>query len=123
MRLLLSINPEHVDNIFKGTKKFEFRKVRSRHPVDRIVIYATAPVSMIVGEAEVTDTVGGTPEEVWARTADLSGISKEFFDAYYSGRRAAIAYRLGEVEEYGSPRPLADLGVASAPQSFVYLPA
>ena len=97
--------------------------MKSRHPVDRIVIYATAPVSMIVGEAEVTGTVGGTPDEVWARTADLSGISKEFFDAYFSGRSVAIAYRLGEVEEYGNPKPLADLGVASAPQSFVYLPA
>jgi len=119
----LPINPEHVENILTGIKKYEFRKVKSRHPVDRIVIYATAPVSMIVGEAEVTATVGGSPEEVWARTADLSGISKEFFDAYFSGKSDAIAYRLGEVTEYERPKHLADIGIASAPQSFVYLPA
>jgi len=41
----LSINPEHVENVLRGTKKFELRKVGSRRPVDRIVIYRTAPVA------------------------------------------------------------------------------
>ena len=67
--------------------------------------------------------VDGSPEEVWRQTADLSGISKEFFDSYYAGRQRAIAYRLGEVRKYEKPRQLADLGVSSAPQSFVYLPS
>ena len=123
MRLLLPIKPEHVDNIFRGVKKYEFRKVKNSRPVEGIVIYSTAPVSMIVGEAEVTDIVGGSPDEVWARTADSSGISKEFFDAYYRGKRTAIAYKLGEVSRYERPKRLADLGIAGAPQSFVYLPA
>ena len=123
LKLLLSINPEHVENILRGTKKFEFRKVGSRRPVSRIVIYSTAPVSMIVGEVEVTGTVGGSPEEVWQQTAEFSGISKEFFDSYYAGKEKAIAYRLGEVRKYESPKRLADVGVTSAPQSFVYLPS
>ena len=123
MKLLLSINPEHVDNILRGIKKYEFRKVRSRRLVDRIVIYSTAPVSMIVGEVEVTEILGGSPEEVWARTADLSGISKEFFDAYYRGKGMAFAYRLGEVIRYKRPKHLADMGIASPPQSLAYLPA
>jgi predicted transcriptional regulator len=121
LKLLLSINPEHAENILRGTKKFEFRKVGSRRTVSRIVIYSTAPVSMIVGEVEVTGMVGGSPEEVWQQTAKLSGISKEFFDRYYAGRDKAVAYRLGEVNEYESPKRLADFGVASAPQSFIYL--
>lgn len=121
LKLLLSINPEHVENILRGAKKFEFRKVRSRRSISRIVIYSTAPVSMIVGEVEVTGTVDGSPEEVWQQTAELSGISKEFFDSYYSGRDKAIAYRLGETSTYESPKRLADFGVSSAPQSFVYL--
>lgn len=122
MKLLLPINPEHVDNIFRGVKKYEFRKVKNRQPVDTIVIYSTAPVSMIVGEAKITDVVGGSPQEIWARTASLSGISKEFFDAYFEGRDTAFAYRLGEVSRYKSPKRLADFGIASAPQSLVYLP-
>jgi len=79
------------------------------------VIYSTAPVSMIVGEVEVTGTVGGSPEEVWQQTAELSGISKELFDSYYAGKEKAIAYRLGEVSKYESPKRLADVGVTSAP--------
>ena len=87
------------------------------------MIYSTAPVSMIVGEVEVTGAVGGSPEEVWRQTAELAGISKEFFDRYYAGRDEAIAYRLGEVRKYETPKRLAEVGVASAPQSLVYLPS
>jgi predicted transcriptional regulator len=123
LRILLPINPEHVENIFRGVKKFEFRKVRNRRPVDRIVIYATAPVSMIVGEAEVKDTVDGTLSDVWAATAAYAGISREFFDSYYEGRDSAFAYRLGRVDAYKRPRHLAEVGVSNAPQSFVYLGA
>ena len=123
LQLLLSINPEHVENILQGTKKYEFRKVRSRHPVDRIVIYSTAPVSMIVGEVEVMDALGGSPEEIWQQTAEHSGISKDFFDTYFRGKSKAIAYRLGEVRKYKRPKHLADVGVTSAPQSFAYLPS
>lgn len=66
---------------------------------------------------------GRDPEEVWQQTAELSGISKELFDSYYAGKEKAIAYRLGEVRKYESPKRLADVGVTSAPQSFVYLPS
>ena len=44
-QMLLSINPEHVENILLGTKRFEFRKVRCKYEVSKIIIYATAPVS------------------------------------------------------------------------------
>lgn len=78
---------------------------------------------MIVGEVEVTETLVGSPEEVWQQTAVLSGISKEFFDSYYAGKKQAVAYRLGEVIEYETPKRLADIGITRAPQSFVYLPS
>lgn len=123
LKLLLSINPEHVENILQGTKKFEYRKVASRRPATRIVIYSTAPVGMVVGEVEVMGMVGGSPEEVWQLTAEHSGISREFFDSYYSGKTKAVAYRLGKVKRYRRPKRLVEVGVASAPQSFVYLPA
>lgn len=121
MRMLLSINPQHVENILTGTKRYEFRKVACKRPVERIVIYSTAPVGMVVGEAEVLSTLQGTPDEVWARTHKHSGITREFFDDYYEGRDRAVAYALGEVSEYERPRCLTDLGIKSAPQSFVYL--
>ena len=36
-KLLMSINPEHVDNILAGTKKFEFRKTKCKEKIDSIL--------------------------------------------------------------------------------------
>lgn len=52
-KILLSINPEHVENIFNGNKKYEYRKIKCKEKVDKIIIYSTAPIMQVVGEAEV----------------------------------------------------------------------
>jgi predicted transcriptional regulator len=119
--MLLSINPKHVKNILEGNKQYEFRKRRCKQPVDKIVIYATSPVMQVVGEADVLDIIEDSPEHVWSITSDYAGISKRFFDNYYSGREKAVAYKLGRVKQYSEPLLLSDLGINFAPQSFVYL--
>lgn len=121
VRMLLSINPQHVENILNGTKRFEFRKVKSRREVRYIVIYSTAPVGHVIGEVEVLGTLDGHPAEVWEHTHKHSGITKQFYDDYFSGRERAVAYELGEVSVYERPKSLVELGVACAPQSFVYV--
>ena len=50
-KILLSINPEHVENIFNGNKKYEYRKIKCKEKVDKIIIYSTAPIMQVVGEA------------------------------------------------------------------------
>lgn len=119
--MLLSINPEHVENIMNGNKQFEFRKVRCRSDVDKIIIYATSPVMLVVGEAEVVEVIVDIPEQVWEMTSEFAGISKRFFDKYYQNKDKAVAYRLGEVKKYKKPLTLADFGINFAPQSFVYV--
>jgi len=123
LKMLLSINPEHVVNIMNGSKRFEFRKVRTRRDVRHMVIYSTAPVGLVVGEAEIIGTICGSPQEVWAATSEHSGISREFFDRYYAGRNHAVAYELGQVDKYTRPKTLNEMGIRSAPQSFAYLRA
>lgn len=54
-KVLMSINPEHVNNIMSGKKVYEFRKVKCKKKIDSIVIYSTSPIMKIVGEAEVID--------------------------------------------------------------------
>lgn len=119
--MLLPINPEHVENILLGTKRYEFRKIGCRRAVDRIVMYSTSPISMVVGEVEVLGVIDGTPQEVWEQTSEFSGVSKEFFDSYYRGRERAIAYKLGAAKKYRQPKCLAEFGIRAAPQSFVYI--
>lgn len=119
--MLLSINPEHVENILNGNKQFEFRKVRCRSDVDRIIIYATSPIMKVVGEAEVIDVIVDIPEQVWEITAGFAGISKQFYDNYFQNKEKAVAYQLGRVKRYKKPLTLADFGISFAPQSFVYV--
>lgn len=69
-KMLLSINPEHVENILSGIKRYEFRKVRCRSDVDKMLIYSTAPVMMVVGEAEIVSIIEDEPEIVWELTSD-----------------------------------------------------
>lgn len=119
--ILLSINPEHVENIINGTKKYEFRRVKCKRKVDKILIYATSPVKMIVGEAAVTDVIEDSIEQVWKLTSQFSGISEAFFNDYYIGKQQAVAYKLGEITSFSKPFSLDEIGVKSAPQSFVYM--
>ena len=120
-KLLMSINPEHVENILAGKKKFEFRKTKCKEQIDSIVIYSTAPVMKVVAEVEVKDIIEDTPQTVWKKTSKAAGIDKKFFDKYYSGRTIAVAYVLGCVTRFDSPKNLIDYGVKAAPQSYVYI--
>lgn len=120
-RILLSINPEHVDNILTGKKKYEFRKIQCKEKVDKILIYSTFPVMKVVGEADVDDVIVDKPESVWNITSEYSGITKLFFDRYYKNKDKAVAYKLSNVIKYEQPKSLSNYGIKCAPQSFVYI--
>ena len=119
--ILLSINPNHVENIMNGTKQYEFRKKACKRQVDKILIYSTTPIMRVVGEADVEDVLIDTPEVIWEKTEEKSGIDKAFFDQYYEDREQAVAYKLINVKQYEEPKELEEFGVSNAPQSFQYI--
>ncbi len=120
-KILISINPKHVDNIIKGIKKYEYRKIAAKQDISSIIIYETTPIKRVVAEAEIIDVLEFPPEELWEITKQESGISKKFFDQYFKNRDLAYAYKLGEIKVYDEPRLLIEFGIKVAPQSFVYL--
>ena len=120
-KILISINPEHVENIINGTKKFEYRKKVAKKDISSIVIYETVPIKRIVAEAEIIDVLMLSPKELWEETKYASGITKEFFDNYFCGREIAYAYKIGNVKVYDTPKTLMEYGIKNAPQSFMYL--
>jgi len=120
-KILLSINPEHVENILNGSKRFEFRKVRCKSDVDKIVIYATYPIMKVVAEVSVEKIIEGNLNEVWKQTKNFSGINRAFYYKYYSGKKKAVAYKLCDVKRYKKRKKLSSYGLSFAPQSFVYL--
>ena len=120
-KILISINPQHVQNIIKGIKKYEYRKIAAKHDISSIIIYETTPVKRIVAEAEIIDVLVYSPEKLWKLTKQESCISKEFFDEYFKGKEIAYAYKLGKIKVYDEPKTLLEYGIKAAPQSFVYI--
>ena len=76
---------------------------------------------MVVAKVNIKGILCDTPNNLWERTKEYSGVSKKFFDKYFKDREIAYAYELGKILEYKNPRPLKDFGIEFAPQSFVYV--
>lgn len=120
-KILLSINPQHVDNIIKGIKKFEYRTRVAKKDVKAILVYCTYPTKKVVAEVKIKTILSDTPAKLWERTKQFSGIEKDFYDKYFSGHEIAYAYELGEIIKYVKPKELIEFGCKFAPQSFIYV--
>jgi len=123
MKIIISINPEHVENIIRGTKKYEYRTRVAIKSIDSILVYCTHPCKKVVAEVAINSVQKDTPERLWDSTKDLSGITKEFFDEYFKGRSVAYAYELGKVVTFEVPKELSEFSIGSAPQSYTYVNA
>jgi predicted transcriptional regulator len=122
MNAILSIKPQFVDEIIAGRKRFEFRKHGFKKPVRNIYIYASSPVCRIIGEFELGAIIEDKPEELWNRTRDYSGISKAFFDEYFSAHDVGYALEIKTFKKYSEPiNPYKQNREFRAPQSFRYV--
>lgn len=121
-RILMPINPEYVDEILAGRKKYEYRKIKAkRNNIDKMIIYSTSPIMKVVAEVDIKKILEEEPEKLWEMTKNESGITKEFYNKYYKNKNTAIAYKLGTIKVYDEPKNLNDIGINYVPQSFVYL--
>lgn len=123
MRVLLSIKPEYAEKILDGEKRYEFRKaIPKAAGVKTVVIYATMPVGKVVGEFEIDGILSEHPRDLWSQTRDFAGITKQFFNAYFSGRARGHALKVKKARRYSQPKPLSDvIAHGVPPQSFCYL--
>lgn len=123
MKVLLSIKPEFAKRIFSGEKKYEYRKkIFKLGNVQTIVVYASSPVGMVIGEFEVDRIIEGSPSSLWKETHNNSGISKEFFDNYFEGRVKGYAIKIKHSQLYAHPKYISEIRKGMVPpQSFCYL--
>lgn len=117
MDVVLSIKPEYVEEIKAKRKRFEFRKTIFKQKVEKVYIYASSPISKVVGEFQPVDVLTGEPEDIWAKTREHAGITKVFFDEYFQGKPVAYAIVIQNLRMYDQPKDLPFL----APQSFRYI--
>ena len=121
MNVILSIKPEFVEKIFSGEKKYEYRKVLFKQKVDTVYIYASRPISKIVGEFKIEETICDTPENIWKLTKEQSGVTKKFFDKYYEGKDMGVALKIKDCKEYEEGvNPDSLVTNFKVPQSFIY---
>lgn len=122
MNVILPIKPEFVEKIFSGEKRYEYRKVLFKQQVDTVYIYASRPISKIVGEFKIAEILCDTPKNIWKMTKAESGVTKKFFDKYYKGKDKAVVLKIKECEEYEEGvNPETLFPNFKVPQSFIYI--
>ena len=119
--LLMSIKPEYAERIISGTKKYEYRKRLAKEDVSLMYIYCTFPLMKVVASVNIVGRLSASPTDLWEITKDAAGISELKYSDYFGGCEIAYAYELGEVNIFKSNKLLSDFGVATAPQSYVYI--
>lgn len=122
MNVILSLRPNFCQSIFDGQKRYEYRKrVFRRLDVDKVYIYASKPISKIVGYFTIAAMIEDSPSNLWKTTCKGSGITKEYFGAYFSGCDKVHAIVIGEAVKFDTPiDPREVIKDFTAPQNFTY---
>ena len=77
----MAIHQRYADAIMDGEKRVEFRKRRLADDIEVVWVYATAPISKVVGHFSIDEVVQGTPQDIWDRFGAVGVIERTaFFD-------------------------------------------
>ncbi len=122
MQIILSIKPKYCEEIFSGTKRFEYRRRVFKQEIQKVLVYATSPVCKIVGEFELEKIIADTPDSIWNQTNQYGGISREQYDQYFHGTDMAYALTIAKYKRYKAPLDpkVLDRNFV-APQSYRYV--
>ena len=120
---LMAIRPHYAEAILDGQKTVEFRKRALASDVREVLIYATLPVSRVIGSFSVDYIVSGSPAEIWEKFGRLGSIAFDAYDSYYAGSATAYGLLVGGTRRFKRHWPVDRLNPpASFPQSFNYIP-
>lgn len=122
MKVILSIKPQFAKRIFEGSKKFEFRRSIFKNPdVNEVIVYASAPISKIIGEFKVDGVINSEVDDLWTKTKKYSGISEEYFKEYFEGKDKGYAIKIDKPKRYKHDKCIIETFGIRAPQSFAYI--
>lgn len=119
---LFSIRPAYAQAILDGTKHVEFRRTPLSPEVAHVVVYSTSPVQQVVGTFDVEGVDNDSPAVLWDRYAHVGGITRDAYDAYFTGCESAYAIRVRRPVPLATPLSLGRVRPGlRPPQSFQYL--
>lgn len=120
--LIISIKPTFTKQILSGNKTVEYRKAAPQRHIRYIYIYETKPTMKIIGFFPYSGFYQGTPQDIWDKTKNMAGISKEYFDMYYKDTPKAIALKIFNLTILPEPiMPKEFIKDFTPPQSFKYI--
>jgi len=118
----MPIKPVFVEQIVKGRKSYEFRRAPIRNDLTHIIIYASSPVKEIIGVAEVGEVVSSSPNKIWEKTKQYSGISRSIYREYFRGKNIAYAIHLKKMHIFQNGINVETIEEDfNIPQSFSYV--
>ena len=84
MNVLFSIKPKFVKEILSGKKRYEFRKaVPKNKSIKNAYIYSSSPTQRIVAKFTPGQITCASPEKLWQKFGNESGIEKDEFYTYF----------------------------------------
>ena len=118
----MSIKPQFAEAILSGRKHCEFRRLPFSRPVSQIVIYATAPIQLVLGMVMVEGVVHDDLPKIKDKYLTLGNISEREFDKYFTGKAQGVALLLGSRSRLYSPVDIKSVWAdVYPPQSYCYL--
>lgn len=129
-KIILSIKPKYIEQIFSGAKIFELRRVLPKNlkKGDWVLMYATG-TGHIAGEFRVERVFRGMQlNRLWGMTTEKNGVTVNEFSEYFKDRRNqgymlefGNAIEIADSSKWWDPKPLFHFGLKKAPQNFCYL--
>ena len=122
MKIILSIKPEFANMIFEGDKKFEFRRsIFKNKDVSKVIVYASSPISKVIGEFEIGEILFKDLGSLWDETKEFSGITEDYFYNYFIGKENGFALEVKKFKRYKKELCIRESFGKVPPQSFAYL--
>jgi len=126
MNVLLSIKPKYVEEIKKGSKKYEFRKSftskKNMGQIEKIFIYCSSPVKKIVARFYFNEIIEDNPRSLWNKFSEYSGIDEKDFFKYFGIKEKGYAIKITKIKFYDDPiEPKSIMPDFTPPQSFCYI--
>lgn len=119
--IIISIHPEYAEKILIGEKTYELMTRLPQEKPERMIISATAPISAVVGTAEIVDMLDQPHTDLWKRVRKSACVTIDDFHAYFRRSDNGKTFVLRKPMRFPSPVPIASYGLKKAPQSWQYL--
>ena len=107
---LFSIKDEYGKKIYSNEKKVELRRqdIRIRNN-EKCLIYTTSPVKKITGYFIVKEKVRLPIKQLWMKTKDIAGVTKEQFMTYFKDCIEGTAIYFKHVKKFINGLSLDDM--------------